>query len=128
MGISELITRLRSRARDEEDGFALLEIVVAMGIIFVALTLLIYTAMVGFKDAGLARQRQVATAIADKLVEETRGLPWTTIQHGLSDSDLSGDSNIVQCGSAYDFQTCAGEPIVHTPGLPNATPLAPHRS
>src|SRR5207244_11222186 len=87
MRASSLFQRTLARLRDGERGFALLEVVIAMVIIFLALSVLAYTALVGFRNAGLARQRQVATAIADKLVEETKGLSWTnTISHGLSDS------------------------------------------
>ena len=107
MRASNLFQRTLARLRDGERGFALLEVVIAMVIIFLALSVLAYTALVGFRNAGLARQRQVGTAIADKLVEETKGLSWTnTISHGLSDSDLSGDPSIVQCGTTYNYNSC----------------------
>ncbi|HEX9717843.1 MAG TPA: hypothetical protein VGA93_07870, partial [Actinomycetota bacterium] len=35
--------------------------------------------------------------------------------------------NIVLCGTDYHFKFCSGDLIVHSPGLPTAVPLVPHR-
>jgi hypothetical protein len=121
--LGEVIKRLRT----EDRGFGLVETVMAMGILFMALMVLAYAALVGFKDAGVARQRQAADGIVNKLMEQVRALPYATVSKGLADSDLSSDSNIVGCGTKYYYKTCSGEEIVHTNGLPTTTPLVPHK-
>jgi Tfp pilus assembly protein PilV len=119
-----LFTLLKNRLH-HDDGFSLIEIVVAMGVILVSLTMLANTALVGFKGAATARQRQTATGIADQLVEQVRALPFSTVTDGLKDSDLASDSKIVSCSGTYKLHTCSGETIVHSSGASTA-PLYPH--
>ncbi len=126
MGRSGLFVRVRLALRPDERGFLMVETMVALGVIFVALLVMGYTVLSGFRDTATARERQVANAITSKLFEEVRGLPYANATAGLSDSDLSGDSNIVSCTGEYYFQSCSGERIAHTAGLPTTVPLIPH--
>ncbi|MDP9342457.1 MAG: hypothetical protein M3Q23_10275 [Actinomycetota bacterium] len=120
--------RTRSALHSDEGGFLIVETMVALGVIFIALMVLAYTVLSGFRDSATARQRQVANALTSKLIEEVRGLPYANATAGLSDSDLSGDPNIVSCSGEYHFQSCSGEKIAHTSGLPTTVPLVPHVS
>lgn len=117
--------RLAAFRRDE--GLGLVEVVAAMGIIFIALLALAYTATVALNDIGLARQRQGANAIANRVVEQVRALPYEDIsQDGMDTNDLSGDPNIVACSGTYCFGSTSGEQIVHTNRSGTIEPLYPH--
>lgn len=124
--------RLSARLRTEERGFTLIETVVSIGVIFVALTSLAYTATIGFAHLAIARERQSGNQIANLVLEQVRGLTYGQVKEGLSDSDLAGDANIVSCpDGAYYYKTCpaanpSSEKLVHTAGLSNRAPLVPH--
>ncbi|HEX6261604.1 MAG TPA: hypothetical protein VF097_02020 [Actinomycetota bacterium] len=124
----------RLKERDPEAGFTLVELSVALGVLFLALLAMAQTAVVGFRDTGFARQRQTANQIANQLIEEVRGLAYEHVTKGLADEDLAGDpTNIKLCGLEYYFKVCppdpAAEVIVHTQGLlaTPVTPLVPHQ-
>lgn len=123
-----VLTRLRRRRGDSEGGFSLIEMVVAITVIFGALLMLMNTAMAGLLDTALARQRQSANAIANQLLEQVRSLPYNKVSQGLADADLGGDTNIVYCpdGEHY-FQACGAERMAHAPSLAPVTPLVPHQ-
>lgn len=110
-----------------DDGLGLVEVVAAMGIIFIALLALAYTATVALNDIGLSRQRQGANAIANQLVERVRALPYEEIsQEGMDTNDLGGDPNIVPCSGTFCFESTSGEQIVHTSRSGTIVPLYPH--
>ncbi|MBI3648782.1 MAG: type II secretion system protein [Actinobacteria bacterium] len=126
--------RLRALGTDER-GFTLLETVIAVTVIFSSLVALAYAATASFTYQDIARQRQAANGIADKVMEEVRGLAYDKVTAGLLDTDLTGDSNIVSCSGVYRFLSCtkgtepgSGEKIVNHPGLTTTVPLVPHRS
>ncbi len=121
--------RLQARLRAER-GFSLLETVIAIGVIFSALTVLAYAATAGFGYQALARERQGANSIADKIMEDVRGLAYAKIQAGMAASELAGDPNLVtSCvgdpAGTYRFMSCSGEMVVKN-GQPNTPPLVPH--
>ena len=110
-----------------EDGITLVELMVASGIILVALMVLAYTATVVYADAAMARQRQGATGLANRTMEQVRALPFDTLAAGLSANDLTGspDSAITGgCGATWCFD---GEEIPTHSGLGSVVPLEPHR-
>jgi type II secretory pathway pseudopilin PulG len=120
---------LARRAYDPEAGFSLLEMVVAISVMFGALLVLLSTALVGLSDAALARQRHSANAIANRVIEQVRALPYEKLGQGLKTADLPSDPNVVTCPDGkYYFKPCgaSAEEIVHTPGLPNLTPVVPN--
>jgi prepilin-type N-terminal cleavage/methylation domain-containing protein len=126
-----MLMRIGSRAGRrrlrQEDGFTLVELMVASGIILVALMLLAYTATVVYADVAMARQRQGATGLANRTMEQVRALPFDTLQAGLSTNDLAGaaDPAITSgCGAPYCY---GGERIPTHSGLGSVVPLEPHR-
>jgi type II secretory pathway pseudopilin PulG len=127
--LSQLIAALRRRSAREE-GFSLIEVTMAIGVLFIALLALARTATVAFSDVSLGRQRQIGNQLANQLLEDVRALPYDNIKKGLSSTDLSTDSNIKNCGGSptvYRYLSCTtGEKIVYSPGLTTLTPLVPH--
>lgn len=132
MRLHRVLARWR-QAQALEDGFSLLEVVIAITIIFGALLLLLSTALVGMADAALARQRQTANGIANQILEQVRALPYETVGQGLEDTKLPQDPNVVPCPDGeYYFEKCpsvdpAAEKIVHSAGLADVTPLVPNK-
>lgn len=107
------------------------EVLVALFVLFVALVALARTATVALSDIGFTRQRQTANQIANRLLEEVRGLPYAAVTQGLSTDNLSGDPDVLNCSGTYYTKACPpaanAEKIVHTPGLAETHPLVPHR-
>jgi type II secretory pathway pseudopilin PulG len=121
--------RIRARLQGER-GFTIVETVVAMVVIFGSLTALAYTATIGFKYISYGRDRQQATAYANRIMEEIRGQAYSVITRGMSTSDLTGDANIVSCSSVNRFESCSGPKVVATtvPGGTTAPWIIPHKS
>ncbi|MFB3737398.1 MAG: hypothetical protein ACE14W_00355 [Candidatus Velamenicoccus archaeovorus] len=111
-----------ARARGER-GFTLIETVIAIGTIFVALTALAFTATAGFRYIGLSREQQAANQLADKLMEDIRGLSFDRVALGLSATDAAAEAadpegNIEDCGGGvYRFQTCTPPTQTSPPGV-----------
>src|SRR5207247_3371262 len=101
------LRRLRSRVRSE-GGFTLIELMVAVGIMLVALLALAYTATIGFSDIALARQRQSASGRANQTMEQMRALPFDVLKKGPhnadltpgSDPDITGGRSATYCAAA----------------------------
>ena len=106
-----LIRRIRARL-DGERGFTILETVIAIMVVFASLTALAYTASIGFRYVGYGRDRIQATGVANRVMEDIRGLAYTKITNGIPSNELSSDSRIVSCSGTYRFETCSGEKIV----------------
>ena len=124
--LNDRIAALRGRVAAQE-GLSIIEMAVALGVIFISLLALARTATVAFSDTANSRQRQTGNQLANQLLEQVAGLPWETVKKGLATSDLASDSNIVLCtGAVYRYKTCTGEAIVHTAGLADVSPLVPH--
>jgi type II secretory pathway pseudopilin PulG len=111
MGRRQYIRRIRARL-DGERGFTILETVIALMVVFASLTALAYTASVGFRYVGYGRDRIQATGIANRIMEDIRGLAYTKITSGISSTELSTDPKIVSCSGVYRFESCSGEKIV----------------
>jgi type II secretory pathway pseudopilin PulG len=129
--LDRLIARLRSRTAREE-GFTLVEVMVAVAILFIALLALARTATVAFTDIAASRQRQTANQLANQLVEEVRAIPYESVKRGLKTNQLTGDPNVINCSGTYYFPNLGcpaptgSEKVVHTNGGPNTRPLVPH--
>jgi Tfp pilus assembly protein PilV len=111
MSRRNLIRRIRARLHGER-GFTILETIIALMVVFASLTALAFTAANGFRFIGYGRDRIQATGIANRVMEDIRGLAYTKITGGIPTSELTSDSRIVDCSGEYRFQSCAGEEIV----------------
>jgi Tfp pilus assembly protein PilE len=118
------------RRRQSEQGFTVLETVVALGVILAALVTLAYTANTGFANAAYARQRQTASGLANQTIEQVRALPFDTLKQGMSNFDnLTGDPWIRVVGPDYYFTgVTPNEKIARgdIPLNPAVVPLVPH--
>jgi type II secretory pathway pseudopilin PulG len=117
-------------ARAPEDGFTLIELVVATGVMLAAVVAMLSTTLAGFQGIAVARRRQSANALANQAIEEIRALPFDTVTHGLGNTDLSAttDTRITKSGSgSTGVYTFGGEQIPHADN-PTTTPVVPHQS
>jgi prepilin-type N-terminal cleavage/methylation domain-containing protein len=120
-------SRLRLRLRSER-GFTLIEMMVAIGVILVALLAMAYTATIGFSDIALARQRQSANGLANQTIEQVRALPFDTLRKGLDNGDLSDPNiSINTCGLPPPDVYCYGGEQIPTGSNPAVVPLVPHQ-
>jgi type II secretory pathway pseudopilin PulG len=111
-----------------EDGFGLVEAMVALGVILASMLVMAWAGTASFTPTAVARERQAATGLADEAMEEIRALPFDTLKKGLDNTDLSTttDPNIqANCPTSGDY-CFLGEEI---PRGTNAgvVPLVPHR-
>lgn len=133
--LRSIVTVLRRRA-SSEGGFTLIELMIAIGVILVAVVVLTYSATAGFSSIAYSRQRQTANNLANQTMEQLRALPFSYVENGLSAADgLSTDPNITtnQCptGSTNYCLTMGGitEQIpTGTFSYSNVPPLVPHVS
>jgi len=112
-----------ARLRRDEAGLTLTETMVALGVMFVTLFSLAYTASISYYDTALARQRQSATGLANQAMEEIRALPFDTVKKGLSSNDttIGTDSDIVTCG----VNRCYGGEQIPLTGYTAGTSIKP---
>jgi prepilin-type N-terminal cleavage/methylation domain-containing protein len=122
------VSRLRLRLASE-GGFTLIELMVAIGIILVALLAMAYVATIGFSDIALARQRQSANGLANEAIEQVRALPFDTLKAGLANNDVGADANITvnTCGIPPPTLYCYGGERIPTGNNPAVVPLVPHQ-
>ena len=74
--------RIRARLHGER-GFTILETVIALMVVFASLTALTYTVSNGFRYTGYGRDRIQASGIANRIMEDIRGLAYTKITNGI---------------------------------------------
>ncbi|HEX6400800.1 MAG TPA: hypothetical protein VF108_10095 [Actinomycetota bacterium] len=111
MSRRQISRRIRARLSGER-GFTILETVIAMTIVFASLTALAYTATIAFRYSGYGRDRIQATGLANRIMEDIRGLAYTKITGGIPSTELGADPRIVSCSGEFRFESCAGEEIV----------------
>ncbi|SEI86484.1 type IV pilus modification PilV family protein [Demequina mangrovi] len=90
-----MLTRLRRRLLDPRDeGFTLIELVVAMfviAIVILSLLALQTSALVSTSEAG---RREQATAYGNEAIEQLRAIPWNVLKRGMA-------SNYMAAAGAY---------------------------
>src|SRR2546427_7000118 len=112
-----------------EDGFGLIEAMLALAILFGTTLAMVSMAAAAFGPTALARQRQTATGLADQAMEQIRALPFDTLKRGLDNTDLSNttDPNIVKNCAGVTGDYCYGsEKIPHGTNA-SIVPLVPHQ-
>ena len=111
---------LRRRVHREDEGFTLIEMMVALAVLFIVMSSVVYTATRAFTYIGVARQRETAMSFAVKYYQQALALPFAQVKNGLYptlDSTYSTDANIVT-----DSATCKTHGV-NSPCMkvPNAT-------
>ncbi len=122
-----LRSRLRRRIAMADGGFTLVEMMTAMFIIMVVLLALVGVYTSSVRTLGLAKQRQQATSLANRAMEQLRALPYDTVAAGLRSSDVSPDPNIDSATGHFKppFDTSIDE-VLQTNAGTNQAPLYPH--
>lgn len=107
-----LITRLRSRAR-EEQGFTIVEVIVASVVLVIGLLTAFLALAVAVHSSSDVRQREEGVSLARQITEDARSIPYSQLSSativstlqafpGLANSSTSGSSwTIVRSGYTY---------------------------
>ena len=113
----------RGRLPKDERGFTIIETVMALGILVIVMLSTAYTATIGFKYAGVARQRETAGGYAMKYYQQALALPFDAFKKGLNStldttwaSDVSPAGNIIT-SPATCAANGANSPCMKVPGL-----------
>ncbi len=119
---------MRKRTSSEA-GFGMTETVVAMAILFVAVSIMGSHLIRAYASVTISRQRQVATAMANEVLEQVRALPFDQLDMGNNDlaaSVLSGEEDLAVTGSGdaavYTFR---GREIPRA-AVTDVPPIVPH--
>ncbi len=116
-------------------GFTLVEMVVAMLVISVGLLGLMTVQMRSIATVGLAGQRQNATALGNRAMEQMRALPYGTVTGGMACGDLSNaDTNLTVstvsggCSAIFHpaYDPSISGTVVTTTSTSQVAPLNPH--
>jgi hypothetical protein len=116
--------RIHSLRASAEDGFTLVEAMMASGILLTALVGMAYTTLISLSYTATSRDRQGANGLANQTMEEVRALPFATLEGGLDNVDLATSINVgsstydanIQtsgCGGSSPLYCYGGEPIPH---------------
>ena len=102
---SRLLRRLCEGPRSlrREDGFSLVELTVATGVILTAVVMLGGVMTTGIKATGISRERQSATGLANQTMEQIRALPFDTMARGLARCVLPGALSAAAVDDALDW-------------------------
>ncbi len=85
----------RARSQTEQDGFTIVESMVALGLVFGVLISLLSALGTGVRGVVTGRQRSVATSIANEVMETARSRSYSEVGHDLdSDPTLASDPAI----------------------------------
>lgn len=121
---------LARRSREADTGFTLIELVVAMSITVIMLTALLGVLVGSLQSVALSKQRQTATALGTRAMEQLRALPYATVTAGIDSSTAAytSDPRIVH-SSPPTFTPPGGSSeilMAHTPSGSLPAPLSPH--
>lgn len=111
-----------SCASDDDGGFTLAELLVAMGLISGVLLSLLALQVSALTTNAQAKERQQATALGNQVMEQLRSLPYDVLAKGLNPAGLTGDPNV---GGGTLMAASLNEPLVlDNTGVTDAAPLA----
>lgn len=115
-------------------GFTLIEVVIAITIIGAAMLTILAASTSGFAYQDMARQRQTAVGIGNRVIEELRARPFADLRAGIAPIDSSNPPphakkcrkiwKLVDCSPVVGFAG-AGESLLHV-GASTARPLNPN--
>lgn len=117
--------RAFDQLRRHDDGFTLTEVVITLFIISAVLLGLITVQVQALGSVALAKERQQATALANRTMEQLRALPYDTVSAGLRLCDTAGDPNIVSGAFRPSYNAAINEPIVTNATACSGATLAP---
>ena len=105
------------RRQSAEEGFTLIELIVTMAVISGVLLGLLAVQTSALSTVTLSRERQQATDLANRTMEQLRALPYDLVAAGLLDTDAmpAADPNITLIGGVRHFQppgATVPEPLV----------------
>lgn len=119
-------------AGGHENGFTLVEVVIAITIIGGAMLTILAATTSGFAFQDAARQRQTATALANQVLEQMRALPYADLQLGISNAAVphavscrKNVARLYSCAPDATFKG-SGEPILVNVAGAAAVPLSPN--
>lgn len=115
----------RRLANGSDDGFTLTEVIVTLFVISAVLLGLITVQVRALASVGLAKERQQATALVNRTMEQLRALPYDTVSAGLRLCDTPGDTNIVSGNFRPSYNTSINEPIVTNSTACSGAAIAP---
>ena len=126
----------RSKLREgatPEDGFALLEVVIAATLLIVSMLAIASELGTQMLSISSTSNHQVANSLLNQAMEEVRALPYQIVANGLSTSDstITSDPDIVVTGSAPNQVlrfALTGETIPHGALAYTQAPFVPHSS
>ncbi|MHB1509133.1 MAG: type IV pilus modification PilV family protein [Acidimicrobiales bacterium] len=116
---------------DEDDGFSLVELVVALTILAVAMLGVGEGLLATMVGSSVARERSVATALVSGDIAKVESLPFAALEAGLNPSvdSLGADPEIASTvsgtGTSYVFKP-TGATIPATSSASTEPPLVPH--
>ncbi|MBA3232353.1 MAG: prepilin-type N-terminal cleavage/methylation domain-containing protein [Propionibacteriales bacterium] len=117
------------RMQHDDSGFTLIEIMTTMFVISITLLGLMTVQVQSLRSIGLAKERQQATAMANRAIEQLRALPYDTVSAGLRSCDVTGDGNVSGSTFAPAYDSSISEPLVTNSNAcsgASVAPLYPH--
>jgi prepilin-type N-terminal cleavage/methylation domain-containing protein len=120
---------IRDTSARTEDGFTIVEMMVATAVILIVMTALAYVGTSSLTGIAFSKQRQTANQLLGRAMEQVRALPFQTVANGLAstDSTVTGDSNISVNGSTWTFGG-TNETIPHGTISGTQAPFVPHKA
>src|SRR5829696_8746466 len=106
--------------RDGDDGFTLIEQIIAIGLIATVLLGLLTVVATGARAINGGRQRTLATSLAKQVVETLQGSGYAEIAIEIDDVIVGG--SVTVSGGVKNFE---GEALVDDP-MPLTPPVQPH--
>jgi hypothetical protein len=113
----------------DEEGFALLEVLIAFSVFFAVIMATSTGAIAAAQTASAAQQRSVASTLISADVANVTDLPFSDLTAGLNPTaeSLSNDPNIQASGSTYVLKL-TGATLATANAKSSDSPLVPHIS
>jgi prepilin-type N-terminal cleavage/methylation domain-containing protein len=95
---------MKSRPTARDEGFTLVEVLLAMVLIVVVMTALLGVLVSSLSTIAQARQRQTATALATQALERLRALPYDEVTQTDGTAPQTGLQYVATSGGGYWFR------------------------